>query len=330
MKAFDNLLPCHERAVFLNARMRAKLIQSLRHLMDVNEDSLGEDYHKGIRLLEDLKQAQKVSGLFYALNYILLKTTARGATPEFLSYYPLLFNIEMPHSVRFFDYKADLVNGEEKINGLIQYHMMHDSEDKEKVWEPPPEEKAPAIQVIQKALALIEKVDKESYQEVSQYISEFMRVGGNCIRTGTNFNLYGLVFYNSNNATQPIYNMADLIIHETSHLYLYSLAVEDPLVLNEIQETYYSEVKRRERPLIGIYHAAFVFIRVIRFLSLLLESDELNAALQKEVEDRLVLYKRLIRDNLTTIKNHAKLTKLGKDIIQSTEDALQDNKLLVH
>lgn len=59
--------------------------------------------------------------------------------------------------------------------------------------------------------------------------------------------------------------LALTLIHESSHLKLFSAYLDDEIVLNDPAEAYSSPLRREPRPVNGIYHAAFVLARMTEF-----------------------------------------------------------------
>lgn len=110
------------------------------------------------------------------------------------------------------------------------------------------------------------------------------------------------------------------LIHESSHLKLFSAYVDDEIVLNDPDEGYSSPLRHEPRPMNGIYHAAFVLARMICFLDDLrgsgrvaevlgpLPEGAIEAALESSVER--------FRAAHEVIRDHGRLTALGRTIIE--------------
>ncbi len=324
MRALCDLLPCQERASFLGTRIRAGLLQSLEHLIEVNKSVLGVNYLKGRTLIEHLNLARtvKLPGLFYALNSFLLQATSSRQTQSIYSDISILFEIPLLEEIRYFNFTER--ESDNKRNELLRKYILFELPQEGDISEPATEESEKTKLLIKEALKLISECDEETYKEIIEFVSEFMILKTNVLKAGSSFDLYGLIFINVANADRGVINMVDLIIHEVSHLYLYNLGIEDPLVLNEYEEKYYSPIKERERPMLGVYHAAFVLTRVVRFLRILRKSNLLNFLSDiLEIDTLIDQYYKIVSDSLEIVNSSAKLTNLGRDIMQSTEEGVK-------
>jgi HEXXH motif-containing protein len=112
--------------------------------------------------------------------------------------------------------------------------------------------------------------------------------------------------------------LTDQIVHETSHLYLNAVIAHDPLVLSESHERFNSPIRSDLRPMLGIYHAAFVLSRVIRVFKKILEFNFFsnNKLIIKYIEDLTIKYE----SAYSTARSQAKLTDVGHAILLSTRE----------
>ena len=69
--------------------------------------------------------------------------------------------------------------------------------------------------------------------------------------------------------------IAECLVHECLHQYLYRIEFAGPLFLNNdgLEELYYSPWKDNPRPLIMVLHGAFVFSGVVMLYNELIEKD---------------------------------------------------------
>ena len=314
---FDSL-PCPKRANFLSNRIKNRLIESLEYLVEFNKIPLDTSYSQWVKMLEKIKAESKVSALFYALNSYLIEATnnqtidtLKDSIQEFLEI-PRITNITHSH------FQASICN--KLKNELFQKYIIFDLPPAAEISDPDPTDVAIIRDLIPKALNLIRLCDTNFYQEILEYVNEFMVLKlDDLIRGGTSFNLFGMIFIESKNAQYTVINMVDHLIHETAHLYLFALGIEDPLVLNEYEDKFFSPIKNKDRPMLGVYHAAFVLSRVVQFLRLLTKTTLCTATELTEVNTLIERYTNMASDSFKIVQDHAILTTLGKHMITSAE-----------
>lgn len=90
------------------------------------------------------------------------------------------------------------------------------------------------------------------------------------------FAAWGAILVNPR-AQSDLRTLALTLIHESSHLKLFSAYLDDEIVLNDPDETYSSPLRREPRPMNGIYHAAYVLARMVDFSEALLRSGQADA-----------------------------------------------------
>lgn len=131
------------------------------------------------------------------------------------------------------------------------------------------------------------------------------------------FAAWGAILINPG-AQRDQLSLALTLIHESSHLKLFTAFMDDEIVLNEPSETFSSPLRREARPMVGIYHAAFVLARMITFLGDVEKSGKAEALLGEEASkingklDSLIKHFEAGHD---VILAHGKLTPLGSEIM---------------
>lgn len=108
------------------------------------------------------------------------------------------------------------------------------------------------------------------------------------------------------------------IVHEAAHIHLNSILATDPLVLNDISELHTSSVRKDPRPLIGIYHAMFVSCRVLMaFNACRGYLNNMYMSTQYEIVQEQ------FNKAFAICESHAKLTKLGKEILENCREYIR-------
>ncbi|MFD1740208.1 aKG-HExxH-type peptide beta-hydroxylase [Cypionkella sinensis] len=120
--------------------------------------------------------------------------------------------------------------------------------------------------------------------------------------------------------------LAMTLIHESSHLKLFSAYLDDEIVLNDPDETYASPLRIERRPMNGLYHAAFVLARMACFLDDLRQSGRAEAVLgvaQSGLEVALQAAVSDFGEAYDVIRSHGNLTETGHAIIAAAATATQ-------
>lgn len=341
-------LPCRERAALLNKNLKIKLQESLEHLVEVNKNALGDYYSTWKKSLSKIQTDKKISSFYYSLNSLLAHESIKSIKgslhniPSIAQYIHALleeasWNQDLTDgNLRFssFDENRSPINPSTIQRKYILFDLPSDAN----IHAPDDTSIAEIKKLVNDAMHLIQATSEEYHQEMLELLSEILILQSEFLKAGSSFDLFGLIYINAHNAKQSLINMADLLIHETAHYYLYGLSVDDPLVLNDYNERYFSPIKGRNRPMIGIYHAAFVLFRVLKFLSLLslnsstaklqnslLRNDDSNVfsnvylAHHKEITELNTKYSAIVSESLETVMKFGQLTELGEKLIKATE-----------
>lgn len=160
------------------------------------------------------------------------------------------------------------------------------------------------------AANLIRRVDNESYREL-QILTKFVvpLEGNSKFIGGSALSLYGATFLKLQSTWSPLC-FADHLIHEAAHQLLHAVQELQPLILNREQYGAQSPIRSDPRPLYGIFHATFVFLRLSEFMSKAL--NVLTAPEEKrEAELRLNRHLLGLLQGLDTILEHGEFSHYG-------------------
>lgn len=355
MKPLFCPLPCGKRASLLSKNLRSKLKESLEYLVDINKNELSTDYLVWREAVARIKPGNKISSFYYFLNSLLLHETTTNTVATIASYINYLSQdiLDDQHLI-FLNYAA---NSQDNVKLRIQKkYILFDLPENASIDCPDNTSAEKIKELVEEALQLIRGQDEDYYQEMLTLVSELLILKTDSLKAGSSFDIFGMIYINAANASQSVINMVDLLIHETAHFYLHSLSVDDPLVLNDYEERFFSPIRGSNRPMIGIYHAAFVLFRVLKFLSFLtkyrvgseaeldaqghskkIAADTMNpqgerseaieennnmgitqALDRKEIATLNIKYSKIVAESLETIEKFGKLTELGKKLIEAT------------
>ena len=115
------------------------------------------------------------------------------------------------------------------------------------------------------------------------------------------------------------------LVHEAAHQLLFGLAVDEPLVLNSINERYGSPLRTDPRPMDGIFHATFVCARMYyAYERLMQKTDSAFSQADREiVAQRLRDYRRKFFDGLETVRRFGRTAVKGDRILTAAADYMR-------
>lgn len=178
---------------------------------------------------------------------------------------------------------------------------------------------------LSKAIKLIDALIPEFLDEMLAITTDivFAKPSGEQRLTfggASSFALWGALALNSQ-AHPNWWHYVPRLIHEYSHNLLFGIARNQPLVLNDSDEIFYSPLRQEPRPMDGIYHAAYVSAResfamkkiLCKFSNQILSQDDrLSCTFFNEtlLDSRAAFY-----DCVSTIEQFGKLSVLGENIL---------------
>jgi hypothetical protein len=121
------------------------------------------------------------------------------------------------------------------------------------------------------------------------------------------------------------------IVHECSHLVLFAIARNEPLVLNGPTDTCSSPLRMESRPIDGVFHAAFVSARealaldaCITFLEELDENSKDDSA-KESLENHLHSSVLAFWDCCDQLTAHANLSELGERVLSESKQYMLES-----
>lgn len=140
---------------------------------------------------------------------------------------------------------------------------------------------------------------------------------------GSHYQLWGLLILNPAFHRTPL-AIAEVLVHEASHLLLFGFTTDEPLVLNPEAARYPSPLRRDPRPMDGIYHAAYVSARMALTMHRVANSPAVSDAIRLEAtrmrdEDIANFHK-----GADVVRAYASFTETGLAIFTNAEQAVRD------
>jgi hypothetical protein len=188
---------------------------------------------------------------------------------------------------------------------------------------------------IYQALETIKLSSNEMYSEIRDHLNLIELVDGSfAIYSASSVKYLGaLPIAIPAQSINPVYYYFDVIIHEGSHQHLNILMGLDPIVLNKPDQTFISPARKVPRPMKGIFHAHFVFYRLILLYKLAYNFFNTGAKepgpkdkhldnirikeLPWDFNLRLSAYQHKFREGEMLIKAHAQLSEQGWELFNN-------------
>ncbi len=173
---------------------------------------------------------------------------------------------------------------------------------------------------IEGALALCQQYAPDSHALLAAVTREIIPVMGRA-RDGMSFDgcssveRWGAILINMRKQRSDL-GLAETLVHESSHSYLFDLTSLERLTMNTMDERYKSPLRLDPRPIDGIFHAVFVLAHMYAFLREVAENPAAPEDLQQEAEE--VSARRVVafNDGYSVLERHAKPTATGRAILK--------------
>lgn len=177
-----------------------------------------------------------------------------------------------------------------------------------------------------KSLDLIKSIDNDILPEINKLIKYILVLYSNDSAHGSMSpqNLTGTVLLPD---TKDHTLIAECLVHEALHQYLYRLEHLSPLFVgdNGLKEIYYSPWKEEPRPLIMVLHGAFVFAGVVLFYYELLKK-KIVPEFTDEIEFRIANRITQIEIALEVLSEKNHLTEFGNSLLNILIDYMKEVK----
>jgi hypothetical protein len=312
------LSPSAARAEIIDRKLRAQLVDSFCHLAECVD--LESASPQNLELLKGRIRGSSVSPWVFCLYSKLVaelsKERSDDAGPNFSD---ILTACSLAAEAGI----TPLGDSEIADSWWSHFKVLFDT-DSERIFHPQnpnPETFLLCKREVEGGLSLLRLADPHWHDEIRSLLRMIV-VGSGRLDTQDLFNGASTFFFwggsliNAELRRSEV-SIIDLLVHESSHLLLFGLSAEGPLLLNEGHERYSSPLRADPRPIDGILHACFVATRVHLAMSRLLESDYLSDKNQKRAADRRDLATRSAGVGLDVLNKNARPTELGENVLDS-------------
>ncbi|HEY9779557.1 MAG TPA: HEXXH motif-containing putative peptide modification protein [Leptolyngbyaceae cyanobacterium] len=124
----------------------------------------------------------------------------------------------------------------------------------------------PVIEILKKKLAdgieLLRKTGEERYEEIETLLKGIVLLTGQRFVGGSDIAYHGIAFLNLD-PDWSVYTFADHLVHEGAHILLHMANELTPFLQNPDFYGAPSPIRKDPRPLYGIFHSTYVFMRLV-------------------------------------------------------------------
>ena len=171
------------------------------------------------------------------------------------------------------------------------------------------------------AFTLMDAGAPEVSGEIRSLLAEVVFAGGSPDEKFTfhgisSFFLWGTVLINAEGHKTAL-ELVQTLAHESSHMHLFAVALDSPLVHNSEEERYHSPLRTDPRPMDGIYHATYVTARMHYVLSRLLASGVLSPAQVEEAKIACANHVKSYREGYEVVCSKGNLSELGQGLLHT-------------
>jgi hypothetical protein len=310
------LSPSVARVEYLDGKLRSRLIDSFRHIAGCG--GLGDDSSANLMLLEGRLGGSSVSPWVFCLYSKLVAELSKGVDERSIVS-DIITASSLPAGEAVVSFRDPTI----PPSWWDHFVVLLDT-DSARTFSPQTAVSATFAlckREVEEGLSLLRIADARWYDEV-RHLLRLVVVGSAPLDTEDLFNGTSTFFFWGGSlinaeARRSAVSIIDLLIHESSHLLLFGLSAEGPLLNNKGEERYSSPLRSDPRPIDGILHACFVSSRVHLAMNRLLDSGILTVKNEKRAAERRAHNARSARIALEVLKKHARPTELGKNVLES-------------
>lgn len=318
---FFHAIPGQVDSFLLRDYYQKKMLDSLRIYLVNISTSMRIDLSLQIAKIDQLDWQRRFSPSLYTL-YVQIKDAYEKKTldgildgiqllnnepseslyADYLQYSTILAEIWERPFLREIRETILVAHGTKSTPRLDVFPLVHWAKDDF----PPP--------VFYRSLDLLKTLDHSLFLEVQSYVSRIKFFSSNSLNSVTSPRYFGAIYMRLPFAEEDQETFfLDTLVHETSHLHLFAIMDRNILILNDEQDLYSSPLKRDKRPMIGVFHAAFVLSRMVRILRCYCNAYPNKEYAKNLLEER----EKRLEKGMSTISTEAQLTKEGKKLFDT-------------
>jgi HEXXH motif-containing protein len=309
--------PDASRAHALSAEINARLLASLRYVFGEVGEALGIDAARFGAWIDGLPADARPDPLIHVLFHSIVadvqagdfdaaraaaeRMLALGAAPDGLAVMAADSDPAGDRPVALFARFADI----EEANRLDFAALQGEG-------------RAASVAMVEEALGLIGRNDPALDGELRALLSQILLLGqGDAHRFATAalscFQNWGALIVNPM-TQRDVLDVVEALAHEATHLTLFALALDEPLLLNPPGLNHYSPLRGTLRSMDGVYHATIVSARVVRALQAQAEAEGASAAFRALARERAGVAARHFDDGADVVAREGMLSPLARAV----------------
>ena len=316
----ETALPQPGRAISLRTAFNESLLESLSYLVDNCEEILEESQFDQIKnYLGSLDPHQKVSSFLGVLNTALIDAIQKDDSERAKG---LLLQIPQapitPQQTIYMDFYELSEPLDELVLHAYTYTLPKARLDKVN---PIPMTRQGLLAMelaFARGFEILEKISPELFEESQDLIEKIIFFNSPELKAGTSFDLLGVFYCGYEHKWDTLTDALDIITHEQAHHYVFLLNNIDLLIHNG--EEHHTSPLRPEstRPLMGIYHAAFVMARICHVLDQALYKREIPQEEKEYCISQIWNYLGRYEVAYEVLTKHAQMTPLAAGLLESS------------
>lgn len=321
----DRLLafpPNSARASFLYGEVKSRLADTFCQLFEASRSVAQIDESRFAAFLDQLRQARHISPRFFAIYFDILDAVARDNIDAVSASFAALTKIDDSSS----DIACrNLTDDDLGIGNAARYKRWADTDPENPIHlnALTPEEFGHISKLAGEAFVLLDAAAPEVSGEIRALLEQVVFAKGDAGEKLTfhgisSFCLWGAILMNAE-GHKTVLEVLQTLAHESSHMHLFGVALDSPLVLNDEDERYKSPLRFDPRPMDGIYHAVYVSARMHYALGRLLTSGILSPAQVEEARAACAIHVKSFREGIAVVEAEGKLSELGHHLMSEAK-----------
>ena len=319
-ESLSEALPVPGRALYLRTTFNKSLINSLTYLLEICEKAVSARlFSRTTEKLNSLSPELKLSGFLSALHLDLFSAAQQRDIRRVNDILKRIcaenFEIEKIKYINLSDLN-------DNYSHLVKIIFFQEITREVKFLPLPYQDFERTKYTIQRGFKKFKNIFEDFFLEFQTLVSEVLILNAIGIKQGSSSDFFGIIYKSILHKSEKMTDVIEFLVHEQSHLYIYLLNQDDPILFNPTDK-HYSSLRKEQRPLMGIYHAAFILSRVFYVLIRALELNEIPEEEKKYCQELLASYKNCFYECYKTLQTHAKMTPLGEGLILSASKLVQ-------
>jgi len=316
--------PDPDQARQLRRRIHVDLGDSLAHVCERASSEIAFDTETIGTLISRLREGRRHPPAAFGCYFDLVQAVLTDRRHQAEAIFAALATLEpAPREIRILPLDDPAIA---RHGDLYQRKMDTDPQDPFAMIAPAPQAAAAFAERIRDAIKLLEQAVPALAGEIGELISELVLAVPPSPRFtfdgGSPHMLWGAAILNID-AHPTRVDLAAAVAHEASHVLLFAMSTDEPLVSDPDNGRYLSPLRTDPRPIDGIYHATFVAARLNWLMRQLGGCDLLSPAEQGVAKAAAQAYASRFEAGDAMIAEHGRPSQTGRTILDIARAHMQ-------